>query len=1106
MPICQSFYNINAWYEKFATVVTSLGFVSSHHDSALFVKHLSVGRILLSLSVDDMIITRDDSVGIESLKLELAHRFAMKDLGLLCYFLDKMVEDIPIDVKEKLTPTDGDPLPDPSLYQTLVSSLVYLTVTGLDISYAVHISTTGLCIFLGDSLISWKSKKQDVISKSSTEAEYRAMAVTTSEIIARNSVFHERTKHIEIDCHFTRHHLPAEIICLPFVPSALQIADVFTKPRSGPRFYFLTDKLSMFLAAAFMDTSKNVLKSDTSLFERFQKFVDMYAKFEIFLDMLEQHKKFLALHPYAMSTSYNKELTSSFSKWILDSVDTPSVSLFDVYYIPSLTMNLVSISKFCDSGGVLGDLETHDISDYSGCKLTKFLALPFTNNISSSTALFDIVHSDVWGPSLVSVKGAERKHLHLIETTISFLLRVDVPSVFLGEAVLTAMYVINRISTAYNSSFSPFEWLYGTLPDYSSLRVFRFSQKLYTHHDVDFLEHIPYYSIPASSHNLTQSELIKIDHFDDVAYEPLPILPLVITGPILEITLETTNTTLDTTSETTPETTLETTPNTTPQTTTSTETVVDPPTSGRPKSNCKSKKRDDFVAMAEELAALHQNQTWDLVPLPVGKRAISSRWVYKIKTKSDGSIESHHDSALFVKHSSVGRILLSLYVDDMIITGDDSVGIESLKLKLAHRFAMKDLGLLRYFLDKMVEDIPIDAKAKFTPTDGNPLPDPSLYRTLVGNKSSSRVNIAKDYALWEVIENENSWVPIPVTTPPETGTSTTIKMTLPATIEENTCKKNDVKARTRFGGNDSNKEDTEGSSLKQQYENFSDSSSESLDSIFNRLHTCCRLASLGVVNLQKILNVKFLRSYPSDTGYTCCRECRAPRSKDNINWNQGSSTKTVKIEDASEKAMCAIDGAGFDWSDMAEEEIQANMALMAFSDSEVKNDKSCSKNYLKNYEALKKQYDDLLVKLSDTDFKAATYKRGLATLEGQIVKYREHEVLFSEEIALLKRSVGSKEYQLGLLRTELEKITDQQKARTGSGRILNNLGREENTDDSLEQHQMTDTETSSFESQLKVDKDWREKFFYPANHVESVNKIEKQVRKNNDAPIIEDWV
>ncbi|GJT34048.1 uncharacterized mitochondrial protein-like protein [Tanacetum coccineum] len=140
-------------------------------------------------------------------------------------------------------------------------------------------STTGFCIFMGDSLISWKSKKQDVLSKSSTEAENRAMAVTTSEIvwlrwllanmgvrisrstslhcdnrsdiqIARNLVFHEHTKHIEIDCHFARHHLQAETISLLFVPSTLQIADLFTKPHSRPRFHFLTDKLSMFLAAA----------------------------------------------------------------------------------------------------------------------------------------------------------------------------------------------------------------------------------------------------------------------------------------------------------------------------------------------------------------------------------------------------------------------------------------------------------------------------------------------------------------------------------------------------------------------------------------------------------------------------------------------------------------------------------------------------------------------------------------------------------------------------------------------------------------------------------------------------------------------------------------
>ena len=90
---------------------------------------------------------------------------------------------------------------------------------------------TGFSVYLGNSLISWKSKKQGTVSKSSCEVEYRAMVATvTCEIqwltyllqdfkvpfeqpsllycdndstryIAANSVFHERTKHIEIDCH-----------------------------------------------------------------------------------------------------------------------------------------------------------------------------------------------------------------------------------------------------------------------------------------------------------------------------------------------------------------------------------------------------------------------------------------------------------------------------------------------------------------------------------------------------------------------------------------------------------------------------------------------------------------------------------------------------------------------------------------------------------------------------------------------------------------------------------------------------------------------------------------------------------------------------------------
>ncbi|GJV87254.1 retrovirus-related pol polyprotein from transposon TNT 1-94 [Tanacetum coccineum] len=154
--------------------------------------------------------------------------------------------------------------------------------------------------------------------------------------------------------------------------------------------------------------------------------------------------------------------------------------------------------------------------------------------------------------------------------------------------------------------------------------------------------------------------------------------------------------------------------------------------------------------------------------------------------------------------------------------------------------------------------------------------------------------------------------------------------------------------------------------------------------------------------------------------------------------NQENTMKQGNNEDTSSKAMLAIDGVCFDWSDMAKEQVQTNMALMTLSDSEVYNDKTCSKTCLKNYETLKKQCDDLIVKLNQTEFIAATYKRGLATVEEQLITYRKNEVLFSEEVAFLKREVACKDYEINVLKTskDLDKLLGSQitnKSKKGLG-------------------------------------------------------------------------
>lgn len=126
-------------------------------------------------------------------------------------------------------------------------------------------SLTSYFVTLGNSPISWKTKKQTTVSRSSTEAEYRSMAVVTSELVrirsflaslgifhtkpmklssdnqashpvAKNPVFHEHTKHMELDCHFVRESLEAGLLGFSYIKTQYQQQISLLKPPKRSSF------------------------------------------------------------------------------------------------------------------------------------------------------------------------------------------------------------------------------------------------------------------------------------------------------------------------------------------------------------------------------------------------------------------------------------------------------------------------------------------------------------------------------------------------------------------------------------------------------------------------------------------------------------------------------------------------------------------------------------------------------------------------------------------------------------------------------------------------------------------------------------------------------
>uniref|UniRef100_A0A2N9GQI4 Reverse transcriptase Ty1/copia-type domain-containing protein n=1 Tax=Fagus sylvatica TaxID=28930 RepID=A0A2N9GQI4_FAGSY len=257
-----------AWFAKFSSTISQHGFSASSYDSALFFRRSDHVIFLVLKSLHPPMVTISLKLSTHLiLSLELESRTSK-------------IVDTPIEYNNRLNTNDGEPLLDATLYRQLVGSLVYLTVTRPDISYAVHIVSQFMAApqslhyatvlrilrYLKDTLFYGLhfSSQSSLTLQAYSDADWAGDPTDRRSTIgycfllvpihcdnrsaiqiAHNDVFHERTKHIEIDCYFVRHHLLQGYLQLRSVSSQDQLADIFTKPMPPGRFRDLISKLKL---------------------------------------------------------------------------------------------------------------------------------------------------------------------------------------------------------------------------------------------------------------------------------------------------------------------------------------------------------------------------------------------------------------------------------------------------------------------------------------------------------------------------------------------------------------------------------------------------------------------------------------------------------------------------------------------------------------------------------------------------------------------------------------------------------------------------------------------------------------------------------------------